>query len=158
MDQSSSIKSSFQLIDYKIDQINFSLTPETQFLAEDHGNKLFDIEFMFRDPQKFIDNEETYYVNGIQMLLKVLVNEEVMANGTFSISGLFKTTGEFSQDIEQRLVKEQIPAILFPYLRAAVTNILASAGFGSAILPLVNIQKMAGSLNLEIIEKKHDNK
>jgi len=70
------------------------------------------------------------------------------------LEGVFQTKDkeQFSTGVEQDLVKFQIPAILFPYLRAAVTGFFASAGLGSFVFPLVNVREMArqSSRDLEI--------
>jgi preprotein translocase subunit SecB len=61
-----------------------------------------------------------------------------------SIVGMFSAEqGRFSKDIEDKLVKIQIPAILMPYVRATITSLLAHAGFGSVIFPLINIHEVA---------------
>jgi hypothetical protein len=39
-----------------------------------------------------------------------------------------------------------------PYLRAAITNALANAGFGTILFPLVNIYEMAKDTSIPIID------
>jgi preprotein translocase subunit SecB len=59
------------------------------------------------------------------------------------IVGQFQADGELSKEIEENIVKYQAPTILFPYLRGAITTFLATAGFGTVLIPLVNMNKTA---------------
>lgn len=54
----------------------------------------------------------------------------------------------------ESLVKLQIPAILFPYIRAAMTSFLANAGFPGVHLPLINVQRFAAGQDLQLEELK----
>ncbi|MFI3257973.1 MAG: hypothetical protein R3Y36_06725 [Spirochaetales bacterium] len=40
--------------------------------------------------------------------------------------------------------------ILLPYLRATLTSVLSSSGFSVILMPLININKVAKELNVEI--------
>jgi len=94
----------------------------------------------------FVEKEKVY-VSGIgcKLELKSSVGEETppLARLNASISGKFSTEGGFSVEQEESLVRTQMPAILFPYLRGAVTSFLANAGFGPFIFPLINMQEVA---------------
>lgn len=60
------------------------------------------------------------------------------------------------KETEERLIKYQAPAILMPYLRAAMSFIVTSAGFSTIIFPLVNINAAARSCNIKIIDINPD--
>ena len=71
-------------------------------------------------------------------------NKTAILELKIGIAGLFAVEEEkFSKEVEDNLVKVQIPAILFPYVRATITSLLANAGFGATILPLFNIHEIA---------------
>jgi preprotein translocase subunit SecB len=60
------------------------------------------------------------------------------------IAGLFTVDkGKFDKGTEKGLVRIQIPALLLPYLRGTITSLLANAGYGTVILPLINIHALA---------------
>ncbi|MDQ7031324.1 MAG: protein-export chaperone SecB [Desulfonauticus sp.] len=64
--------------------------------------------------------------------------------------------GKLEKEVEEKLVKYQIPALLFPYLRGTITSFLSNAGFASVILPLINIYALAkdylSDMDIEIID------
>ncbi len=153
MPKNSSIESSFQFINYKIDKIDFNLTHNTQFILRDSNKYNAEYMFGFRDTGKIKKDDKFFYVGGLG--LKLLVknqNNDKVAEGEFSITGVFGSKNEFSPKNETNLAKYQIPAILFPYLRAAITNILASSGFHNIILPLINIQEAAKEASVKVFE------
>jgi preprotein translocase subunit SecB len=53
---------------------------------------------------------------------------------------------------EKNMVQINIPAILLPYLRSAITTILSQAGFGTIVLPLINIYEIAKQQTTEILD------
>jgi len=151
---SGSIKSGFRFEGYKIDSISFDSSPNLGLLGFMGGlpPDAWSMEISFRNPLFF--EQENIYVGGMDVTiigsakngasgeegnLIELAKMEVGIAGMFSVA----ETGRFDEKIENALVKTQIPALLLPYLRAAVTGVLANSGFGSVILPLVNIHEMA---------------
>ena len=147
----SGVTSTFQFVNYKIDKIDFQLEPMTNNIVCQKQN--VDVEFgiAFSNALKFEERKnKTFYVSRLQAKVDLFNNKEVLAKGIFSISGIFSTENAFSEEVEQNLIKNQAPAILLPYLRAAITNILASSGFDTVILPLVNIQAAAKTAHIEI--------
>jgi preprotein translocase subunit SecB len=52
--------------------------------------------------------------------------------------------------MEEKLVRLQIPALLFPYLRPGVTSLLANAGFPGVMFPLINVQALAADAGNKI--------
>lgn len=85
----------------------------------------------------------------IKIIIKDGSSNEI-AQGEFGIEGVFLVDGALENEKEENIVKFQFPTILFPYLRSAVTNIFASAGFGSIIFPLINVH------NLIANQQKHN--
>lgn len=56
-------------------------------------------------------------------------------------AGLFKLTTT-NPNHEQQLLNAACPAILFPYLREAIDNLLVKAGFPAANLPPINFDAL----------------
>lgn len=77
-----------------------------------------------------------------------------VASGEFQITGLFASNKMLEKQIEETLVKVRGPAILFPFLRACVSNILINAGFAQIQMPLVNVGEMAKDAKTKVIHQK----
>jgi preprotein translocase subunit SecB len=54
--------------------------------------------------------------------------------------------------LEENMVHVNIPAILLPYLRSAITTILSQAGFGTIVLPLINVHEVTRRKPVEILD------
>ena len=90
-----------------------------------------------------IDKMSLDVANTTRVLLKSYSSKD---DWSFSVgmAGVFKGVGyDIPPDKEERVAKNQIPALLSPYLRAAITATLASAGFGAVVLPLINFNALA---------------
>ena len=55
--------------------------------------------------------------------------------------------------VEDKIIKIQAPAILFPYLRASVTSVLLNAGFSQIQMPLINVNELASNFELTIEDR-----
>ena len=149
----SSIKSGFRFEGYKVDSMSLVSSPNLGLLGFMGGlpSDAWSMEISFRNPLFF--EEANVYVGGMDVELtgstedgssdedkKIeLVKIKIGIAGMFSVD----EAGRFDKQTEAVLVKVQLPALLLPYLRGTVTSVLANAGFGSVILPLVNIHEMA---------------
>jgi preprotein translocase subunit SecB len=142
-----SVVSSFKFISYKVDDFEFHM--EKNFALLDNMDSLnpsmWDFNVMVRTPMFFQGRNQ--YLSGVKCLVSLKPdpdrNEFRPLELSATISGLFETEGRFSEDTEMALVKMQMPTILLPYLRGTITSFLANAGFGSVILPLINMVKLA---------------
>lgn len=105
----------------------------------------WDLSVSIRQPSYM--SSKKVYISGVgcKLLLKFKDGDEekVLAKLDATISGVFSTESKFPPETEQSLVMYNMPAILFPYLRGAITAYLGNAGFGSIILPLINMQEVA---------------
>jgi hypothetical protein len=171
------IKSEFRFEGYKIDTINFETIPEVSFLEISNAlnPKGWKFEIAIRPPL-FLKNEKKY-VGGLDMSIKYPIPEATLKDGweekfvsdetqkappvaftdfvklEIGIAGIFSAEeGKFPQKTEENLVKIQIPMLLFSYLRSAVTSIMAQAGLGSFIFPLINVHEVAKKANFAIKE------
>lgn len=155
---SSSVKAGIQLESYKIDHMEFDVKETLGVLASNsHTDCSVGFKFAFRNVYKYKIDEKIYYVTGLKIDLTLASKQNPdnsIATGSFIITGLFYTTDELDKEIEEKLLKFQAPAILFPYLRAAISFTITSAGFSTIILPLVNVNKAAQAIDLKIIERE----
>ena len=160
MSSEGSVKSAFQFITYKIDR--FSLESQTLVdlvkvrIADE---KFWKADYGFRTPYFFKQRKE--YVGGINLRLQLFDKpseeaqdeDEPLVKLEAGIVGIFSVDNErLPSQTEENMVKHILPAILMPYLRAAVTSFLANAGWPGVFLPLVNMYEMAKEAELEIEE------
>lgn len=171
------VASAFRFDSYKIDRISYESIPNLNFLGlmgtlDPKGWK-FDISF--REPLYF--KYQKKYVGAIDVTIAYPVppdaySTEGAAQGMpqvgqansgvpepnivrmeIGIAGIFSVEeGRFEKEIEENLVKIQIPMLLLPYLRGAATSIFAHSGIGSVIFPLINLHELAKGANLAIKE------
>lgn len=149
----SSINSGIQFESYKLDNISFSMITEVDILAKkQYPNCEIKYQFAFRNALRLKKTDRVLYVTGLKIDLMIFDKDtsKQIATGSFVITGLFSSTGDFSKEVEENLIKFQAPTILFPYIRASISLILTTAGFSGVILPLINVTEAAKSLNLEI--------
>ena len=63
-------------------------------------------------------------------------------NMEIELVGFFSFSPGIDEAQAGNLLRVNTTAILFPYLRAIVSNVTALSGFGGVILPIFNVQKM----------------
>lgn len=152
----------FQFESYKIDSVHLEMK-RLVGLLEFRGcvdPESIKLEIGLRNPI-YIKSKKRY-IGSLELSLSVLQPEKSkqktddgsLLKVTLSIVGLFKVEqeGRLEKNIEEDLVKIQIPAILLPYARATLSSLLANAGFGSVVLPLINVHKLAQETALTISE------
>lgn len=152
------IESRFQFVAYKIDKFVFQAKQDVHFLLQ--GDKL--------DPQKMnmglavrqplYSKENNAYMGGVEAKISYPLDEQntdFLFELEIGMEGLFSTMSDaqFDPQVEENLVKHQIPAILFPYLRSAVTGFFVNAGMGSFVFPLVNVQELARQVGQDMSVK-----
>jgi len=151
----SRVESAFQFVSYKIDTININLPKRISVvrnvapLPADH----IELQFAFRSPIRIRADKQ--YIGGLEIKMRAYERsphdeQSILLNGDFGIAGVFQVVGNISPETEERLVKYQIPSILFPHLRAAITFILSSIGFATIAFPLINVQSVVQNLKEEI--------
>jgi preprotein translocase subunit SecB len=145
---------SLQFISYKIDSINLKMVNDVEVLASNSLSRPYEINFNMgiRNPAKYLIKDIIHYVGGLEINLNILGNQKMqILQGTFGIAGLFRLKN-IEQQEENNMVQINIPAILLPYLRSAITTILSQAGFGTIVLPLINIHEVAKQHPVEIFD------
>jgi preprotein translocase subunit SecB len=157
------IESSFQFLDYKIHEL--WLENRNPFAGPEIGSKdVWQLKLDVQVPRYYV--KKRVYIGGLKCELALFdksLPKDEYAPGTArlivkaSISGVFAVKkGQFPKELEEKLVKVQIPALLFPYVRGTVTSVLANAGFGSIVLPLLNMNELGKEAlkdaGIEIVE------
>jgi len=126
--------SSFQLMDYSVDAIEFTVNPD--FKQSGRIKLDFDID----SDVALLDEEEK--ITKVVLACTVFKNYR-RANKPFrlkvSISGLFKFSGDASQDQLMKFSEINATAVLFPYLRAVITHVTSASNKTPLLLPLINV-------------------
>jgi preprotein translocase subunit SecB len=146
---------SFQFVSYKVDTVNVQVTKNinTLLIYSLLPSNRINFEIAFRKAGKYFLNDAVHYVGGLNIKIEIYdINNKQILSGDFGISGLFRLTGETNRNFEENMVHVNIPAILLPYLRSAITTILSQAGFGTIVLPLINIYEMTKQNPVEILD------
>lgn len=137
------IISSLQFLSFKIDHLHLDAVNTVATLAKDIiPNESWKISIGIRQPSYLV--EDRAYIGGIN--IKMFAGDETTPDIRLEagISGLFQLVGDdLPADTEEKLAKQQIPALLSPYLRATITGALALSGFGGVVLPLINFNELA---------------
>jgi preprotein translocase subunit SecB len=148
------VEASFQFLNYKIDFARYVTDRSVAFLDRKAPLEPEELQLgaRIKNPTKLPNNE---YAGGLALNLNAPneESEEPRFELEMGITGLFQVQGDdLDDELIDKLVKFQIPAILFPYLRSAMTGFLANAGFPSIFLPLINVNRLAEQSNLKIQE------
>ncbi len=99
---------------------------------------------LFQRKGGFLFSERWLFSSGLCNFSSEHVERNRIARGRAGISGYFKVVGEsLAVDTEKNLVRIQIPAVLFPFLRSAISALTINAGFPGVIIPLTNVQEIA---------------
>lgn len=142
------IESDFKFNAYKIDLVNLRMAKKLELLHFQGTFKpeMFELNVAIRQPLFF--KKHNNYVGGLDVGFKIVnkssenkpipfLTVQIGISGSFSVE-----RGRLTEDIEYILVRNQIPTILMPYVRASLMSLLSSSGFGSIVIPLINIHKV----------------
>lgn len=148
------IASLFQFKAYKIDRVKMDTQPTLDVLglSATSAGVEWKLDLAIRSPQYFA--KEKCYVGGLDAtmalfpvgsrVVAIADEERKLVNLEMGVAGFFTVADQrFEPAVEENLVRIQIPALLLPYLRGAMTTLLANGGFGSIMLPLINIHRVA---------------
>ncbi len=149
---SDSVNAGIQFIRYKMDHIELDVT-QTLGVLNSSGDSDCECAFQigFFNPICYKNAQEALYVVSLLAKLELRDKDKIkIASGKFKITGLFKGVGDLDKKIEEKLIKFQAPAILFPFLRANISSILLNAGFSQIQMPLINVNEMANGSDISI--------
>ena len=133
-------KARFRFVEYLFQETSIKLT------GEDIGD---DVEFGI-EPNGIFEEDNKMFI----LTLNVLVKDKKS-----SLEVKMTVTGKFEYETNdiQELVPYlgfNAPAIIFPYIRAYITNITALGGMSPIILPTLNME----SVGKELLDKISSNK
>jgi len=149
----SSLKSDFSFLSYKVDKLEMSILQDIGVIKFDcnYDNFEWNQSISIRKPIYF--ESIKVYLCGISSVVtlkpKKQKNKRTKAWLRLRIGmvGLFSVEDRIDEALERKFVSISAPAILFPFLRATCANLLASAGFGSVVMPLINMYKVGISVS-----------
>lgn len=160
----SSIISQFRFVSYKIDTLRFKVKPSIALieLGANFNPGLWEFSVSVRRPLFF--KKKSIYLGGLNCAVRLFPqdlslekkeDEKAFVSLDAGIAGIFKVEADrFEKSTEDQLVRLQIPTILLPYLRGAVTSLMANAGFGSVVFPLINMHEVVrNTADLEVETK-----
>lgn len=81
--------------------------------------------------------------------------DALSAEGTIYGVFRFAANAEIDPALKQNLLLNQTPALLMPFLRAAISGLLALAGYGAVPMPLINMARIAETTPRSIVEVKN---
>jgi preprotein translocase subunit SecB len=138
----------FQFLSYKIDILELKTKNNLEVLEKSFVGDSWNFSVAFRKPVYYSKRQQ--YVCGLEVTLLCPPPEEgeegadAMVRIRGGIVGLFKADeGKLDPALEKQLAKIHAPYILLPYLRGAVTSLLANAGIGAVLFPLINLHEVA---------------
>lgn len=149
----SSINSAFNFHSYKIDHINFRTKQNLAVLGLNKPPDDSQWQFNVAIRQPLFFRIPKFYVCGINIVIflpdpdnktEERKPENSLVSLELGVAGIFSVEKErIDASIEELITKEQMPAILFPFLRSAIAQILSNAGFGHVLIPLINVPSLA---------------
>lgn len=140
-----SLKSGLQFLSYKVDNIKLHMRNTLRMLGASFDQQP-EWKFRYGVSQPLYIKSEDVYVSGVTVIAVLGKVKKPDVKLEMSISGIFKLIGDPEKKQREEFVKVQMPAILSPYVRSAITYVLAMAGFGQVIPPLVNYRQIAEDL------------
>jgi len=151
------LESTFNFLSYKVDCIKLSIIRDIGVLRLDgnYSQHEWIQNFNIRNPVFF--SKQKIYVCAVDTIIELRPIKADSEEGVswltleVGIAGLFSVRDKLEESLEKKFVAITAPAILFPFLRASCTNLLASSGFGSVVMPLVNMYKVG-----EKVSKRED--
>jgi preprotein translocase subunit SecB len=153
---SGGIAAQFNFLSYKVDSIAMKMNPKIKYLLNNQPIILQNANFSIklRNTEKFNANGLIHYVGGLstQITINDEESKEEVLSGEFGISGIFTADDDIEKSAEENFAKVNLPALLMPYIRAAMTNILSQAGFGTVLFPLINVYELAKKQNFQLID------
>ncbi len=146
-----SLESSIKFLSYKVDKFNFQIKRDLEILKVNGNINANAINFDIAVSRPCFFSKKNIYVCNLQCNINVKIENTDILSLTSSISGAFSSDQRIAKEMEEKIIKIQMPTILLPYLRGTITSFLANAGFNAVIFPLVNMNEIAEK-NLQGLE------
>ena len=75
----------------------------------------------------------------VKLTMELAHNEQLPFSMSATVSGLFELAGWTMSDVLVKALGDMSVNLLYPYLRALITNLTANAGVPPYILPVINV-------------------
>lgn len=135
MSNNNIVRASFRFIEYLVTETNIRLTGKN--IGE---NVQFEIE-----PEGTFNKEDKKFILTLRVLIK---DEEKNLELEMSLEGIFEYEADDMKELKP-FIGMNAPAILFPYIRAYISNITALGGIAPIIIPTLNVE----GVGKELLEK-----
>ena len=122
----------FEFINFKVSVLNYS---QNQLFANDSESKEIEIK---------PDFDVTYNKEKNSVVVDLSVNIKNKTAPFFLhvvLTGLFELKYDFSEEELDKLVKINLAAILFPFLRQVIADTTTKGGYAALLLPPINFSK-----------------
>jgi len=120
-----------QMKRYFVNSVSFEMNEK--FRPE--ANKTIKLNPSFKRMVMKVDDNNAI----IKLTMELVKSDELPFSISATVSGLFELAGWTMSDVLVRAIEDMSVNLLYPYLRALVTNITANAGVPPYILPVINI-------------------
>lgn len=158
--------SGLEFMSYRVVEMEIKTLPVIAMLfTEITSNSDWELRIGFSDIT-FVPNNRIYVVplEIIMNLIKVDSKEKRPSDSAYLstravISGVFRFTDNctMSKELREKMIRQQAPAIIMPYIRATISTMLISAGFGGITMPLINLYEMTAQTEpVKIISIEND--
>ena len=125
-----------QFLDYKVEKLDYKMDKRFNFDSENkvQMEQNLGLEIQIVSDDEFIVKLEANIHGKDKMVVPFKMVISIL--GRFHLEKWQETTEK------QNMVKYNAPAILFPYLRATITNVTAAANISPYVLPLLNLYEV----------------
>ncbi|WP_018249864.1 protein-export chaperone SecB [Orenia marismortui] len=128
-------KSQFYFDDYRIENINFEMN-------NDFKNGDVDVDFDADFNLNIYEEENKGLLNIEVKFWENAAKDSYPFELSISIIGVFSSDPSMDKEQFETMCKYNGAAILFPYIRSAITDITKVANLPSLILPTINIRRL----------------
>lgn len=142
--------SSFSFRAFKVDSVSLQMRQDLAALELAPGPGTdWEVGVSVRVPTFF--SKPKIYVCGVDCTIYLFLKgapaktpEHALVTLTMGGVGSFFVSGEpFTPELEKSIVRLQFPALIFAHLRASAMSLLSTAGYGSVLLPLMNMHEVS---------------
>ena len=121
---------------YRILKCEFSLTDGVE--GKDIKSYITPIEMNFKAAYDKLKDRK--FVIVLETTIRQRIDKK---KDWFNLKLVLKADFEYRGELDERIIEINGTAIVFPYLRAIITNITSNFGMEPIILPVLNIKKIA---------------
>ena len=137
-----SYHAAIQFQGYMFEKLSFSYHGNNG--NEDEGEAVGSVSTKFRIATALNKENDSTLKGDIRLSCEVNAeNNEQFPMVSATMHGEFHISPNTPEDQAKKLLEVNGVAVMFPFLRAAISNITMTAGVGPMVLPLVDVRKLA---------------